>query len=130
MIDHFITRFNSLKSCEIEKIENDALEKLCKYEWPGNIRELENIIERMVVLKFEGKLEIEDIPQKIINRIELASENYKENLLKGLNLPEEAFDLESLLTDIRKKLESLALDKFENDSEKVLSFLKTKKISK
>ena len=37
-----------------------ALECLCRYSWPGNIRELENLIERLAVFKEKGQITIED----------------------------------------------------------------------
>ena len=55
LIDHFITRFNRLKGKEIAGISPDALTILMKSDFPGNVRELENIIEHCFVL-CEGKI--------------------------------------------------------------------------
>ncbi|MCU0692430.1 MAG: sigma-54 dependent transcriptional regulator, partial [Polyangiaceae bacterium] len=49
LVRHFITKFNERLRKSVESIEGDALERLSAYQWPGNIRELENVIERAVL---------------------------------------------------------------------------------
>ncbi|MDH5669447.1 MAG: sigma-54 dependent transcriptional regulator [Nitrospira sp.] len=68
LFDHFLTRFNQTKHTQISGIDPDALCLLSNYEWPGNIRELENMVERMVVLKKHGVIETADLPEKISRR--------------------------------------------------------------
>lgn len=68
LIDHFLTRFNQSKHTEIAGLAPDVLHMLTEYDWPGNIRELENMIERLVVLKKRGVLSIEDLPEKICRK--------------------------------------------------------------
>ncbi|BFU90930.1 MAG: Regulatory protein AtoC [Nitrospira sp.] len=65
LIDHFLTRFNQTKHTEVSGFAPDALHLLTEYDWPGNIRELENMIERLVVLKKRGVLSVGDLPEKI-----------------------------------------------------------------
>lgn len=68
LIDHFLNRFNESKHTEVVGLEDEALRLLTEYDWPGNIRELENMMERLVVLKKQGVLASEDLPQKISRR--------------------------------------------------------------
>ncbi|MBK9305765.1 MAG: sigma-54-dependent Fis family transcriptional regulator [Nitrospira sp.] len=68
LIDHFLTRFNQSKHTGVVGLDDEALRLLTEYDWPGNIRELENMIERLVVLKKQGMLASEDLPQKISRR--------------------------------------------------------------
>ncbi|NGZ95344.1 MAG: DNA-binding response regulator [Nitrospira sp. WS110] len=68
LIDHFLNRFNQSKHTEVVGLEDEALRLLTEYDWPGNIRELENMMERLVVLKKQGVLASEDLPQKISRR--------------------------------------------------------------
>ncbi len=68
LIDHFLTRFNQSKHTEIIGLDDEALRLLTEYDWPGNIRELENMMERLTVLKKQGILSSEDLPQKISRR--------------------------------------------------------------
>lgn len=61
-VDLFITRYNKRFHKSIEGIEKEALQVLTEYSWPGNIRELENLIERAVGLSEGSILTIADIP--------------------------------------------------------------------
>ena len=50
---------------ECEGIAEDAMEALLEYDWPGNIRELENVIERTLVLAPEDRIRREDLPEAL-----------------------------------------------------------------
>lgn len=65
LIDYFLEKFNKTKQKAITGIGSEARSILMRYPWPGNIRELENIVERVVVLKDEGLINPEDLPEKI-----------------------------------------------------------------
>ena len=65
LINHFIDKFNRIYGKAIQEIEPKALELLERYDYPGNIRELENLIERLVVLDKKGKVTVEDLPEYI-----------------------------------------------------------------
>ncbi len=76
LVTHFIEKFSKQFNKEIEAIDEDAMKSLQNYTWPGNIRELENLIERAVVLNKTGRLTVKDFPdyvvhQEIGNEIEL-----------------------------------------------------------
>jgi DNA-binding NtrC family response regulator len=68
LIDHFLNRFNQSKHTEVVGLDDEARRLLTEYDWPGNIRELENMMERLVVLKKQGLLSSQDLPQKISQR--------------------------------------------------------------
>ncbi len=61
LVEHFITLFNMETTRGIEGIDKQALAKLGTYDWPGNIRELRNVIERAFVLSPGSTLRAEDI---------------------------------------------------------------------
>lgn len=50
LVEHFISRFSAEMNTPIKDIDRDALDTLCDYSWKGNIRELENVIERAMIL--------------------------------------------------------------------------------
>ena len=50
LIEHFLTKFAELNKNKINKIDKEGLKLLLDYPWPGNIRELENLIERLCVI--------------------------------------------------------------------------------
>jgi DNA-binding NtrC family response regulator len=62
LVDHFIASFTKRDGREIGGISREALDRLCKRPLPGNVRELENIIERAVVLCRGGTIRTEDLP--------------------------------------------------------------------
>lgn len=61
LVEHFVKRFNQKFGKKITKIPKNVMEQLKTYDWPGNIRELENVIERAVILSRSSKLEIEKL---------------------------------------------------------------------
>ena len=60
LVQYFLKRYTSRMSKRIEKISQATMRRLVAYPWPGNIRELENVIERSVILSTGPVLEIED----------------------------------------------------------------------
>ncbi len=65
LVEQFISRFNMLHKKKIVGITPEALSLLMAYDWPGNIRELENTIERAFVLCNEDYIGIEHLPEEI-----------------------------------------------------------------
>ncbi len=50
LADHFIRKICSDEAIEIKKLSREAREKLCRFSWPGNVRQLENVLEMAIVL--------------------------------------------------------------------------------
>jgi two-component system, NtrC family, response regulator AtoC len=65
LLNHYLKEFCAENSKQIEGFTPEALEGLMKYLWPGNIRELRNVMERMVVLSRGDKLTLRDLPAEI-----------------------------------------------------------------
>jgi transcriptional regulator with PAS, ATPase and Fis domain len=64
---HFINKFNTAFNKKVPGFTNKALNALTRYHWPGNIREFENLIERLIVLSTsEDPIELKDIPLEIL----------------------------------------------------------------
>jgi two-component system response regulator AtoC len=72
LMDHFINKFNKQLGKSIRSVSPAAIAILLAYHWPGNIRELENIIERAVVLSDEDQLLPELLPPALTDRLEPA----------------------------------------------------------
>jgi len=62
LADHFLRRFSQETNKPFDGIARDAMDEMMMYEWPGNIRELENAIERAVVVGKGKKIGPEDLP--------------------------------------------------------------------
>ncbi len=64
LLHHFVQHFNQSKNRSLLGFSPDALEMLYHYGWPGNIRELENLVERLAILKGTGLIEAADLPEQ------------------------------------------------------------------
>ncbi|MFN4306139.1 sigma-54-dependent transcriptional regulator [Sulfurihydrogenibium azorense] len=84
LVKRFIEKFSKINNKNIYDIDEEALEILMEYDWPGNVRQLENIIERAVVLCQGEIITSQHLPQRIKEK-PLVS---KINLEKSLNLYE------------------------------------------
>lgn len=67
LVDAFLKESAIISGKKQKHISKEALKLLTNYIWPGNIRELENVIERCVVITMEEIIEVEDLPHYIIN---------------------------------------------------------------
>jgi two-component system response regulator AtoC len=65
LADHFIAKFNERLRKQIEGIAPDAIERLVAHPWPGNIRELENLMERTVLFCEGPQIRASDLPPEI-----------------------------------------------------------------
>ncbi|MCX7965779.1 MAG: sigma-54 dependent transcriptional regulator [Syntrophorhabdaceae bacterium] len=65
LINYFLEQSNRLNDANVEGFDESALEVLMAYNYPGNVRELNNIVERVVVLKKRGVVTIDDLPEKL-----------------------------------------------------------------
>lgn len=62
---HFIQKFNKENERHIEGLSKPAMDILINYSWHGNVRELENVIERLVILKPSGLIDVSDLPDHV-----------------------------------------------------------------
>ena len=87
LVAHFMERFRAGS----KKISPGAMQLLVDYQWPGNIRELENTIERVVILAKSDSIEPEDLPAEV-----RAGMHLKVTGTPEFCLPEEGCDLEEV----------------------------------
>ena len=76
LANYFLDKFNRKLNQNIEGITVDAMEVLKSYRWPGNIRELENLIERLVVLRANERwIDTKDLPFELLYNEESNQDN-------------------------------------------------------
>ncbi|MBW1824611.1 MAG: sigma 54-interacting transcriptional regulator, partial [Deltaproteobacteria bacterium] len=68
LIDHFIHQFNLKKGKKITGISDQTMSMLMQYEFPGNVRELENLIEHAFVLCHGSRIKLEHLPKEFVNK--------------------------------------------------------------
>jgi Nif-specific regulatory protein len=62
LVDHFIAKLNTIHNKKIKRISSSAIDMLMVYHWPGNIRELENCIERACILSSDKVIRSQNLP--------------------------------------------------------------------
>jgi len=92
LIEHFLKKYNSRLGKEV-RLSKEDLDALLSYDYPGNVRELENIIERVVVLSTDGVIKKEDLPfvsdkgeDRLVTLSEVSQRAEKEYIEKVLRL--------------------------------------------
>jgi two-component system response regulator HydG len=87
LIDHFIRQANQAHGTNVQGLTADAGRVLMSYPWPGNIRQLHNVIENMVVLSGGARLAVEDLPPEIHRPPEELAERQLDTLA-GISIEE------------------------------------------
>ena len=83
LIDHFLKKYAEENGKEIAGISSEAQDILLKYDYPGNVRELENIIERAVVIARDEIISVEDLPFRETMEESAAGKKAEDGLLRG-----------------------------------------------
>jgi len=116
LVDEFIRRIAAEKSVSLQ-IAGDAMEILRDYVWSGNVRELANLIERLVVIRPNGIVRARDLPWPIVERKEPEPDETEvvgSNLSSisstvRVDLPKEGLDLKRYLAKIEQDMIHQAL---------------------
>ena len=104
LVAHFLQKFGKDLGKEARGVAPEAMIVLERYHWPGNIRELENVLERAIVLGAGEMLSVESLPETL----------RRERPVKGMEaveLPEDGLDLEATLDTIERGYLQRALDR-------------------
>ncbi|HEY7746019.1 MAG TPA: sigma-54 dependent transcriptional regulator [Desulfuromonadales bacterium] len=109
LAEHFINYFNREFGKNVKSISRMAEKFLTEYTWPGNIRELKNVIERAIILENEETLLLEHLPQEIVTKTGGAGAGSS-----GFRLPPEGIDIE----DVERELIRQALEISEGNQSK------------
>ena len=74
LVQHFIVQFNREFKRNVQGVTPEAMECLLRYRWPGNIRELKNVIERVMILGERPWLDLTDLPEELVQHAGAAEE--------------------------------------------------------
>lgn len=107
LITHFIEAFNKSRKRSLEGVTDEAMTHLYNYSWPGNIRELENLVERIAILKGEGMVDVMDLPEKYRGQTSASSQEPSEII----DIPENGMDFNSAVDSYENALIMKALEK-------------------
>ena len=65
LVDHFLAKFNDRLKKQIASVSADAISRMVSHHWPGNIRELENLMERTMLFCERPEIQVADLPPEI-----------------------------------------------------------------
>ena len=117
LASHFLKKYNEELNKNILKISPEALQILLDYGYPGNVRELQNIIERAVALESHQELTAHNLSSYL---------NEQPLMRKGpidIDIPNEGVDLEKMVEDLERTLLLKALDKTKGIKKKAAELL-------
>ncbi len=66
LVEHFLKKYKDLKHGELLTVSEKALKILENYSWPGNIRELENVIQQAIIFSKDGRITEKQLPEEIV----------------------------------------------------------------
>jgi len=95
LVEHFLNRLNTSHNGK-KIISNEALQILMKYRWPGNVRQLESVIERAYIMCETDTIGSEYIPEEV-------KQESSRNITKHLEIPDEGLDIEEIEREIIRK---------------------------
>jgi two-component system response regulator HydG len=70
LIDYFMRQFTAQHGKQIRGMSPAARHKLLCCDWPGNVRQLRNVVEGMVVVDYDGLLDVDDLPEDLTGPVE------------------------------------------------------------
>ena len=127
LVDYFLKKYSRLLNKEVQEISSYAMEVLMSYNFPGNVRELENIIERGVALESSNIILPESLTFGGTDNVSTSDIELQQNnpLLLAASSEEELYDLgiEKVIENLEKRLISHALDKTNNSKMKAAELL-------
>ena len=104
LAEYFLGKYRDQMGKTISGLSQGSMELLQAYEWPGNIRELENVIERAVALEKSSAILPESLPEHIVKRVP------KGPAAAG-SLPESGFDMEEHVKGLEREYIAQALQR-------------------
>lgn len=100
LVNHFYQKLTGEKKLPIS---SEALQRLIDYDWPGNIRELENLVERCLVLGWQKELTVDCLPPQCVG--------LSRQVGGDMQIPDDGMDLEHYLGEIERRLLLSALER-------------------
>jgi transcriptional regulator with PAS, ATPase and Fis domain len=94
LIDFFIKKFQKGKTKRITGFSPHAMDAMLDYEWPGNVREVQNVIKRLIILCDSQVVNFDDLPDHIQQNTRSIEPGEEDIFEEGLNLDEAVKDYE------------------------------------
>ncbi len=92
LINHFIKLLAKRHGKQIKGISPAARRRLLAYDWPGNVRQLRNVVESMIVVDYDGMLDTDDLPEELADHGDAPSESPTASLASLVGRPLEEIE--------------------------------------
>ncbi len=109
LVNHFLKKYAPAAGKSIARVHANSLEALCHYEWPGNVRQLENTVERAVALETSEELHVE-LPVERPKARAAAAGIGAAGVSTSAGVLPEGIDMEKYVADIERSLLQAALE--------------------
>jgi DNA-binding NtrC family response regulator len=103
LVDAFVQRVNQKRNRKVTGVTEEAMSMLVAFDWPGNVRQIENVVERMVLLRGEGTIDVDDLPPRM--------HKPQTQRAQPAVLPEDGIDLRDAVEQFENKLILQALER-------------------
>jgi two-component system, NtrC family, response regulator AtoC len=124
LVTHFTRKYCSEQKLTLKRVSNEAMKNLMAYDWPGNVRQLENAVEMAVALSGDNDfLDIEDFP--VAARV--AAADAAQMPVPSLNIPDEGLNFNTMVSDLEKRLILQSLEAAKGNKKKAASLLQLKR---
>ncbi len=117
----FLKRYSQKLNIPVKKISEEVMQLFQKYHYPGNVRELENLIERVIILGGDEEIKEEDILPFIEQNTQKQN---KGNAAVNVSLPDEGMDMEDFIGSMEKSLLTQALERTEGSKKRAAELLR------
>jgi DNA-binding NtrC family response regulator len=119
-VESFIEKFSRDSRRSVQGFDREAMDALVAFDWPGNIRELENLVERMVILKGNGIVTLQDLPEKYRSTV-------RSPRVESVPLPSDGICLSSAVEEFENRLIIQALEKTGGNKKEAATLLNLKR---
>ena len=125
LICYFLDDYNSRFNKNFVRIDEAARRALMDYPWPGNIRELKNVVERVVLMESGPVMTVEQLRPLLGGSWDEVRETFPKRLQRVLEepIPEEGLPLEDLIGDLERKLIEKAYTQFDGNQSRAAEML-------
>ena len=117
----FLKRYSQKLNIPVKKISEEVMQLFQKYHYPGNVRELENLIERIIILGEDEEIKEEDILPFIEQNTQKQSNG---STAINVSLPDEGMDMEDFIGSMEKNLLTQALERTEGSKKQAADLLR------
>ncbi len=122
LVTHFTRKYCADQKLTLKRVSNEAMKNLMAYEWPGNVRQLENAVEMAVALSGDKELlNGEDFP--VVARVALPDNAP----MPGISIPEEGINFNTMVSDLEKRLILQSLEAAKGNKKRAATLLQLKR---